>query len=217
MHPSVAMEDETFESAAGSACRCCIPTWTRMSLTCYMGCRRTRRQRGSDERPGARHRGPAVPGARVRARAPGQRDGLFPRRAAARGTGRVAGAGWRAPAPDLGGTAASSAFEPVVNDLFAGRRPHDNYLVWNVLNLESWVRARCNVEHQQWEPNDEEDIETRQPPRLSERGPSPKLKSVGHVGEVLKGGGGKLSLVSQDPGDTRKPRRPRTQVVAQSV
>ena len=32
----------------------------------------------------------------------------------------------------------------------------------------------------------------------------PQLKSVGNVGEVLQGGGGKLSLVSQDPGDTRK-------------
>ena len=33
----------------------------------------------------------------------------------------------------------------------------------------------------------------------------PQLKSVGNIGEVLQGGGGKLSLVSQDPGDTRKP------------
>lgn len=33
----------------------------------------------------------------------------------------------------------------------------------------------------------------------------PQLKSAGHVGDVLKGGGGKLSAVSQDPGDTRKP------------
>ena len=40
------------------------------------------------------------------------------------------------------GVLASSTFEPVVHDLFAGRRPNDNYLVWNVLNLESWVRAR---------------------------------------------------------------------------
>jgi hypothetical protein len=40
------------------------------------------------------------------------------------------------------GVFASSTFEPVVHDLFAGRRPHDNYLVWNILNLESWVRAR---------------------------------------------------------------------------
>ena len=40
------------------------------------------------------------------------------------------------------GVFASSTFEPVVHDLFAGRRPHDNYLVWNILSLESWVRAR---------------------------------------------------------------------------
>jgi hypothetical protein len=40
------------------------------------------------------------------------------------------------------GVFASSTFEPIAHDLFAGRRPHDNYLVWNVLNLESWVRAR---------------------------------------------------------------------------
>ena len=33
----------------------------------------------------------------------------------------------------------------------------------------------------------------------------PKLKPAGNVCEVLQGGGGKLSLVSQDPGDTRKP------------
>lgn len=33
-------------------------------------------------------------------------------------------------------------FGSVIADLFAGRRPHDNYLVWNVLNLNAWVRAR---------------------------------------------------------------------------
>jgi hypothetical protein len=45
-------------------------------------------------------------------------------------------------------------------------------------------------------------------PKAARAWAKPKLKSVGHVGEVLKGGGGKLSLVSQDPGDTRKPSGP---------
>jgi hypothetical protein len=45
-------------------------------------------------------------------------------------------------------------------------------------------------------------------PKAARAWDKPKLKSVGHVGEVLKGGGGKLSLVSQDPGDTRKPSGP---------
>jgi hypothetical protein len=45
-------------------------------------------------------------------------------------------------------------------------------------------------------------------PKAARAWDKPKLKSVGHVGEVLKGGGGKLSLVSQDPGDTRKPAGP---------
>ncbi|MGI8429750.1 MAG: hypothetical protein ACR2OB_10700 [Solirubrobacteraceae bacterium] len=31
------------------------------------------------------------------------------------------------------------------------------------------------------------------------------LTYVGEVGEVLQGGGGKLSTVGQDPGDARKP------------
>lgn len=33
----------------------------------------------------------------------------------------------------------------------------------------------------------------------------PQLKYVGNVGEVLQGGGGKLSLQANDPGDSRKP------------
>jgi len=33
----------------------------------------------------------------------------------------------------------------------------------------------------------------------------PTLKDVGHVGDVLQGGGGKLSPIFNDPGDTRKP------------
>ena len=35
-----------------------------------------------------------------------------------------------------------NVFGRVIADLFAGRRPHDNYLVWNVLNLNAWARAR---------------------------------------------------------------------------
>ena len=31
-----------------------------------------------------------------------------------------------------------------------------------------------------------------------------KVTEVGHVGEVLQGGGGKLSLVADDQGDVRK-------------
>ena len=33
----------------------------------------------------------------------------------------------------------------------------------------------------------------------------PELKYVGNIGEVLQGGGGKLSLQANDPGDSRKP------------
>jgi hypothetical protein len=33
----------------------------------------------------------------------------------------------------------------------------------------------------------------------------PALKYVGHVGDVLQGGGGKLTPAPADPGDTRKP------------
>ena len=33
-----------------------------------------------------------------------------------------------------------------------------------------------------------------------------EAKDVGHVGEVLRGGGGKLSIVSDDSGDVRKPK-----------
>jgi hypothetical protein len=33
-----------------------------------------------------------------------------------------------------------------------------------------------------------------------------KVAEVGHVGEVLEGGGGKLSVVAADSGDTRKPK-----------
>jgi hypothetical protein len=31
------------------------------------------------------------------------------------------------------------------------------------------------------------------------------LRYVGHVGDVLRGGGGKLSTIGGDTGDTRKP------------
>ena len=33
----------------------------------------------------------------------------------------------------------------------------------------------------------------------------PHLKMVGTIGEVLQGGGGKLSTIGGDPGDNRKP------------
>ncbi len=35
---------------------------------------------------------------------------------------------------------------------------------------------------------------------------SPTLKNVGTVGEVLQGGGGKLSPTHEDTGDNRKPK-----------
>ena len=34
----------------------------------------------------------------------------------------------------------ASQFEPTLNGM-PGRRPRDSYLIWTVLNLESWVRA----------------------------------------------------------------------------
>jgi hypothetical protein len=34
---------------------------------------------------------------------------------------------------------------------------------------------------------------------------TPQLKHVGHVGNVLQGGAGKLTLQGGDPGDQRKP------------
>jgi hypothetical protein len=33
-----------------------------------------------------------------------------------------------------------------------------------------------------------------------------RLRYVGHVGDVLRGGGGKLSTTGGDTGDTRKPK-----------
>jgi hypothetical protein len=33
-----------------------------------------------------------------------------------------------------------------------------------------------------------------------------KMTEVGHVGDVLQGGGGKLSPIDNDPGDNRKPK-----------
>jgi hypothetical protein len=33
-----------------------------------------------------------------------------------------------------------------------------------------------------------------------------EVKDVGHVGEILQGGGGKLSIVADDTGDIRKPK-----------
>lgn len=33
-----------------------------------------------------------------------------------------------------------------------------------------------------------------------------KVTYVGHVGEIVRGGGGKLSLVGGDPGESRKER-----------
>jgi len=32
------------------------------------------------------------------------------------------------------------------------------------------------------------------------------LTKVGHVGQIVQGGGGKLSLTGGDPGDSRKPK-----------
>jgi hypothetical protein len=44
-------------------------------------------------------------------------------------------------------------------------------------------------------------------PRRERRNWEPmKLRHVGHVGDVLRGGGGKISLVGGDSGDARKQR-----------
>jgi hypothetical protein len=40
---------------------------------------------------------------------------------------------------------------------------------------------------------------------IRRRWEKPELVTVGTVGEVLKGGGGKLSLTSSDTGDINKP------------
>jgi len=42
-----------------------------------------------------------------------------------------------------------------------------------------------SIEKRQWEPM--------------------KLTNVGHVGEIVQGGGGKLSVETHDTGDSRKP------------
>jgi hypothetical protein len=33
-------------------------------------------------------------------------------------------------------------FGRIVDDIFAGRRPGEQHLIWNVLNVNGWVRAR---------------------------------------------------------------------------
>jgi hypothetical protein len=49
--------------------------------------------------------------------------------------------------------------------------------------------------------------ETEQPTTRNRRPwESPELKSVGTIGAVLQGGGGKLSPVAADTGDIRKPK-----------
>jgi hypothetical protein len=42
-------------------------------------------------------------------------------------------------------------------------------------------------------------------PIFRERWIAPELRKVGAVSDVLKGGGGKLSVAGGDPGDGRKP------------
>jgi|RhiMetdeSRZDD1v2_1073273.scaffolds.fasta_scaffold469309_2 hypothetical protein len=42
-------------------------------------------------------------------------------------------------------------------------------------------------------------------PRDRRRWEPPRLEMVGTIGEVLQGGGGKLSTIGGDPGDNRKP------------
>ena len=48
-------------------------------------------------------------------------------------------------------------------------------------------------------------VESHKKENLKEREPM-KVTEVGHVGEVLQGGGGKLSPTSNDSGDNRKPK-----------
>jgi len=45
---------------------------------------------------------------------------------------------------------------------------------------------------------------TKKPPERKKPWEPMKLERVGHVGEVVQGGGGKLSLPMGDPGESRK-------------
>ena len=47
-----------------------------------------------------------------------------------------------------------------------------------------------------------DDVARAQPARRTWK--RPQLKYIGDVGDVLKGGGGKLSITGADPGDVRK-------------
>jgi len=51
--------------------------------------------------------------------------------------------------------------------------------------------------------NDQKDGESSSPSKKAWTRPS--LKYVGHVGDVLQGGGGKLTPAPADPGESRKP------------
>jgi len=49
-------------------------------------------------------------------------------------------------------------------------------------------------------------VETKASPGTGLTWQAMELTYVGHVGDVLQGGGGKLSMACGDPGDARKPK-----------
>ena len=51
---------------------------------------------------------------------------------------------------------------------------------------------------------EKEEAQDANPPAAKQPWVEPKLKAVGTVGDVLQGGGGKLSVVGGDPGEMRK-------------
>lgn len=54
-------------------------------------------------------------------------------------------------------------------------------------------------------PRDQNDRPEFLPPSAKQPWEPMQVTPLGHIGDVLQGGGGKLPINSQDSGDTRKP------------
>jgi hypothetical protein len=98
----------------------------------------------------------------------------------------------------VGATALADAgvvYAPTLNEdlnrILNDPQSRDSYIVWNVLTLKRWLRARR--ENGRGHGGSAADMATM------------TLTYLGDVHELLKGGGGKLSPSPFDSGDIRKP------------